>query len=75
MDSIQCSKRISREGVKSDATVKIFYGKVGVDEVRLRTSMNVKSNVLRNMLDENASKTRVLPDQYESYVENVDVGF
>ena len=67
IDISQCASRIHRDGCKSDATVRIFYGKGdGLSETKILDAMARKSDVIKGTLDSVARETILLPGDYEA---------
>jgi superfamily II DNA or RNA helicase len=70
IDIIQATGRIYRYGTKSDATVRIFYGKASAGkEIKILQAMGEKSRVLKGTLDEENTENLVLPGDYPTYEE------
>jgi hypothetical protein len=67
-DIAQAATRIYRDGLKSKATIRIFYSKItGPLEVRMRESLATKTGVLGGIIE--YDPTILLPGDYESEIE------
>lgn len=69
----QAAGRIYRDGVKSKATVRMFYGKDknGVElENKILDAMARKTNVLRNTLEEKNIGSLKFPGEYKKEIED-----
>ena len=66
----QAAKRVWREGVMSDATVRAFYAKeTGKTEIKILTALAKKSGILKETVSSITAKDMILPSDYESYYE------
>ena len=66
----QAAKRVWREGVMSDATVRTFYAKeTGKTEIKILTALAKKSGILKETVSSITAKDMILPSDYESYYE------
>lgn len=65
MEITQASGRIARSGLKSKATVRMFYGKATEsDESGILSSLTKKAKTMRIMLDDKTTKDLKAPDDY-----------
>lgn len=70
LDVVQATGRIYRDGTKSAATVRLFYGRgSNMQETGILRAMAKKSQVLMSTLEQDMSEDLVLPGDYPQYME------
>jgi len=72
LDVVQAAGRIYRDGTKSQATVRMFYGQgQNMQETGILAAMAKKTQVLRGTLESDVSQDLILPGDYPKYIEAV----
>lgn len=69
LDIMQARSRIWRDGVLSDATVRMVYGKDLAKETKILYALAKKTAVLKGVLAEDVVSETKFPGEYESYIE------
>jgi superfamily II DNA or RNA helicase len=71
LDIHQAAGRIYRVGTKSNATIRIVYGKGAARETKILEALARKTQVLKDILEEQISAQVLFPGDYASYTEEI----
>lgn len=70
LETAQAAFRIYRDNTKSDAQVRIFYGKgAGLQETGILSAMIRKTEITKGAVDDVIANTLLLPGDYTDYIE------